>query len=164
MHDDDPHPPDDKRLTGYIITDQFRDDFKTMVSQQRTIIQLLRQLTTANAKDAKQMAAIDDELTALQTSVTNNTNATTAAEALIGGISAQIAAAVAAAQAAGATPAQLAEITALQTSIDTNTTGLAAAVTANTTPPPSTGTSGTTGATPPAGGTPISAGDTAAST
>lgn len=80
----------------------------------------------------RNMAAIDDELTALQAQVATDTTVEQSAVTLINGISAQIAAAVAAAQAAGATPAQLAEITAITTSLGTNNTALAAAVAANT--------------------------------
>lgn len=81
------------------------------------------------------MTQLDTEIAALQASVTSLTTTVSSATALIGGFSNQLAAAIAAAQAAGATPAELQQLTDLQTSIDSNTAKLAAAVAANTTPP-----------------------------
>jgi hypothetical protein len=77
------------------------------------------------------MAAIDDELTALAAQVTANDDTEDSATIVINGIAAKIAAAVAAATAAGATPAQLAQITALQASLKSHADPLAAAVVAN---------------------------------
>lgn len=79
--------------------------------------------------------ALDNEITALQTAVANETTVNQSAITLIQGIPGLIATAVAAAQAAGATPAELSALTALQTTIANNATGLAAAVTANTSTP-----------------------------
>ena len=80
------------------------------------------------------MDQLDTDIAALQADVTNATTVTQSAVTLINGISAQIAAAVAAATAAGATPAQLDAIQAVQTSLEANTAALSAAVQANTTP------------------------------
>lgn len=78
------------------------------------------------------MAALDDAITALTAQVNANTTVIGSAKALISGFAAQLAAAVASAQAAGASPAQLAELTALQNTIEQNDNDLAAAVAANT--------------------------------
>jgi hypothetical protein len=78
------------------------------------------------------MAKLDDDIAALQAEVTQETSVTESAIALLDGIPKMIADAVAAAQAAGATPEQLAAIEALSTSLQTQTTNLAAAVAANT--------------------------------
>ena len=86
------------------------------------------------------MPALDDQITALTAEVTRDNTVMGSAVTLINGINARIAAAVAAAQAAGATPAQLSELVALQASLKTNTDALSAAVVANTpAPPPTTG-------------------------
>jgi hypothetical protein len=78
------------------------------------------------------MAALDDAISALQTEVANQTTVDNSAVTLLQGLSTQLAAALAAAANAGATPAQLAELTALQTALAANDTTLGAAVTANT--------------------------------
>lgn len=80
----------------------------------------------------KAMAALDDEITQLTAQVANDTTVEASAVTLINGFAAQLAAAVAAAAAAGATPAQLAALQALGTTITANNTSLAAAVAANT--------------------------------
>lgn len=77
------------------------------------------------------MAALDDQITQLQTDVAALTTTNQAAIALLNGIPAQIAAAVAAAQASGVTPAQLQELTDLHTAITAQTAALAAAETAD---------------------------------
>jgi hypothetical protein len=82
------------------------------------------------------MSALDDQIAALQTAVANETSVDQSAITLLNGIPALIQAAVTQAQAAGATPAQLKALTDLGTTIGANATGLAAAVTANTPPPP----------------------------
>jgi hypothetical protein len=97
-----------------------------------TLARIESKLDAATAQELKQMAAIDDELAALSAQVTAETTVEASALALINGISARVAAAVAAALAAGATPAQLAEITSLGASIKASSDPLAAAVAANT--------------------------------
>lgn len=77
--------------------------------------------------------SLDTAIAALQADVTQETTVNQSAITLLNGIPALIATAVADAQAAGATPAELASITALGMAITANTTNLAAAVTANTT-------------------------------
>jgi chromosome segregation ATPase len=89
-------------------------------------------LTTTLNQESKQMAKLDDDIAALQAEVAQETSVTESAIALLDGIPKMIADAVAAAQAAGATPEQLAAIEALSTSLQTQTTNLAAAVAANT--------------------------------
>lgn len=78
------------------------------------------------------MAALDDQITALTNEVTKQTTVDASAVTLLQGLSAQLAAALAAAANAGATPAQLAALQALQTTLAGNDTTLAAAVVANT--------------------------------
>lgn len=84
--------------------------------------------------------SLDTAIAALEADVTAETTANGSAIVLLNGISAQISAAVAAATAAGATPAELASMTDLQTKITANTASLAAAVAANSgtgsAPPP----------------------------
>lgn len=72
------------------------------------------------------------EITGLKQSVAGLTTVATSAAALISGFSGQLSAAVAAAQAAGATPDQLQSLHDLKAAIDTNATGLAAAIALNT--------------------------------
>jgi ABC-type uncharacterized transport system permease subunit len=81
---------------------------------------------------------ISTDLTALQAAVANDATIEASAITLLNGLSAQLATALAAAQAAGATPAQVQGFADLVTALGTNSTALAAAVTANTpaaTPP-----------------------------
>jgi non-homologous end joining protein Ku len=77
------------------------------------------------------MPQIDDELTALQAQVDATKGVEASAKAVIDGIAAKIAAAVAAATAAGATPAELQQITDLQTALKASSDDLAASVAAN---------------------------------
>lgn len=72
------------------------------------------------------------DIASLQTSVENLTTVDGSAITLIQGFSAQLAAALAAASANGATEAQLADLTALRVTIDSQTTALANAVASNT--------------------------------
>lgn len=76
------------------------------------------------------------EITALQAAVAQETSVNQSAVTLISGFSAQLAAAVAAAEAAGATSDQLTALNQLSQTVTTNSTALAAAVAANTTPAP----------------------------
>lgn len=76
------------------------------------------------------MAALDDQITALTNEVTKQTTVDASAVALLQGISAQLAAALAAG--ANGSPAQIAALQALQTTLANNDATLAAAVVANT--------------------------------
>lgn len=78
------------------------------------------------------MNALDTEIASLTATVTNEETVEASAVALINGFSAQLAAAIANAGSAGATPDQLAQLTALQTSVATSSATLAGAVVANT--------------------------------
>ena len=91
------------------------------------------------------MAALDDQIAALQAEVSSNTSIEQSAVALLNGLEKQLADALAAASAAGATAAQLAQLQAVHDVLAANDTGLAAAITANTpgtagTPQPTTAT------------------------
>jgi len=97
---------------------------KIQVTLDKILGELRRMSTSVNA--------LDNEITALQQAVANETTVDQSAIALLNGIPALIQNAVNAALAAGATQAELAALTALQTTISNNATGLAAAVTANT--------------------------------
>lgn len=77
------------------------------------------------------MSVIDDELTALSGQVDATKGVEASAKMLIDGFAAKLAAAVAAATAAGATPAQLQQITDLQGALKTSSDDLAASVAAN---------------------------------
>jgi hypothetical protein len=81
--------------------------------------------------------ALDTEIAALQSAVENETTVDQSAVTLINGIPGMIQTAVNAALAAGATSAELAALTALQTTIANNASSLAAAVSANTPAAPS---------------------------
>lgn len=96
-------------------------------TQQYILQELKRMSTAANALDA--------QIANLTADVAAETTVEQSAITLINGIPTLIANAVAAAQAAGATPAELAALTALGTSITNSSAGLAAAVTANTPAP-----------------------------
>lgn len=74
---------------------------------------------------------LETEIERLKATTTKLTTAANSAEALISGIKDMIDKAVAAAQAAGATPEQLAQISAVSTALDTEADELAAAVAAN---------------------------------
>lgn len=78
------------------------------------------------------MSLLSDKIAALQADVTKETEVTTSAIALLTGIPALIQTAVAQAIADGADPATLAALDDLKTQIESSTTDLAAAVTANT--------------------------------
>ena len=107
--------------------------FTAIRSQLDRIERLLNQLILQGAKN---MSQLDTAIAALTAQVAAETTVEQSAVTLINGIPALIASAVATATAAGATPVQLAAITALGTSIQTSSTSLASAVTANTQPAP----------------------------
>lgn len=106
-----------------------------MFGRQRRIEDKLDQLIKLVVGEGKNMSVLDDQIVALQADVAQETTVEASAITLINGIPALIANAVAAAQAAGATPAELASLTALGTAITNSSAGLAAAVTANTPTP-----------------------------
>jgi uncharacterized membrane protein len=85
-------------------------------------------------KELHTMSLLDDAIADLKAKVEAETNTTNAAILLINGIQARIDAAVEAATAAGATAEQLAELTALSASLQTETDALGNAVAANTVP------------------------------
>jgi hypothetical protein len=80
----------------------------------------------------EKMATLATAITNLQTAVTADTTVEQSAITLLNGIPALITAAVNQALANGATSAQLTALTTLATTIQQNSTNLAAAVTANT--------------------------------
>ena len=83
------------------------------------------------------MSQLDDQITGLQTEMTNDTTVIESAVTFIQGVPALIAAAIAQALSAGATPAQLQPLTDLQNGLVTNDATLQEALTAQTpTPPP----------------------------
>lgn len=85
------------------------------------------------AREIKRMSqAIAEKIAALQADVTAQTAVTQSAVTLLGGLKQQLDDAIAAAGEAGATPEQLAALTELSSSIEANTSSLAAAVQANT--------------------------------
>jgi hypothetical protein len=82
--------------------------------------------------EVKQMAVIDDSITALQADVTAQTTVLTSVQTFTAGIPAMIQTAVNSALAQGATPAQLQALTDLKTGLEANTAGFAAAIVAGT--------------------------------
>jgi hypothetical protein len=103
------------------------------------VIDAVNNINDQLTQEGKQMAELDDKITALQADVTAQSSVNQSAITLLNGIATQIAAAVQAAQAAGATAAQLQSLTDLQTSLEANNKALSDAVAANTpaAPPPS---------------------------
>ena len=82
--------------------------------------------------EVKQMAVIDDSITALQADVTAQTTVLTSVQTFTAGIPAMTQTAVNSALAQGATPAQLQALTDLKTGLEANTAGFAAAIVAGT--------------------------------
>lgn len=76
--------------------------------------------------------AFDTELSALRSDVAAQSSVIASATTAFQGLAAQIAAAEAAAKNAGATPDQIAAVTAVRTGLEANTAALAAAIPANT--------------------------------
>jgi hypothetical protein len=109
---------------------------------------------TALQKDVQAMSgtqsALDQAIASLQAQVTQETTVNQSAVTLLNGIPALIQAAVSQAQAAGATPAQLQALTDLGTTIASNTSGLSAAVTANTPAAPADTVAAAAASSPPA--------------
>lgn len=105
---------------------------KRLDSQDQTQARILALLTQFKQENQKNMAALDDQITALTNDVTQETTVEQSAITLINGIPALIANAVAQAQAAGATPAQLQALTDLGTKITASSAALGTAVTTNT--------------------------------
>ena len=80
------------------------------------------------------MSQLDDAIAKAASDASANSSVIDSAVIVLNGIQAQIDAAVAAALAAGATPAELASVTAVSDALEANTAKLAAAIPANTTP------------------------------
>ena len=93
---------------------------------------MLSLITQTAAQEQKDMTALDDAITSLKAAVAANTSEIASARTLIQGIGSQITNAVAAALAAGATAAQLAELSSLGTTLASDDAGLASDVVANT--------------------------------
>lgn len=104
---------------------QIEDHFGTVFMR---LTEISKRLDLFNQKLEKMMAAIDDLIAAVAAEDTEIASAI----ALLNGIPGLITAAVNAALAAGATPAMLAQITALATDVQTHTAALSSAVVANT--------------------------------
>jgi len=119
-----------------VIKNLFHRVMEQAENNNRVVLERLTQIE-------RKIMALQDNITALQTEVANNTSVESSAVTLIQGLATQLAAALATASAAGATPAQLQSLTDLQTTLTANDAALAAAVTANTpvtpTPTPAPG-------------------------
>jgi DNA repair exonuclease SbcCD ATPase subunit len=101
-------------------------------SQLDRLEQILRQVRTYLEKN---MALLDDKISELTTQVEQNTSVTASGAAVIRGFAQLLADAIAAATAAGASAAQLAKLTELQTAIGASASDLAAAIAENTDTP-----------------------------
>jgi hypothetical protein len=111
-----------------VITEQSAASVDALAALTAAVNDLRKDIQTMSGTQTQLDAAIAD----LQTKVAANTSAAQSADTLITGIPALISDAVGKAVAAGASPAQLAAVTALGDAIAANTSGLAGAVTANT--------------------------------
>jgi alkylhydroperoxidase/carboxymuconolactone decarboxylase family protein YurZ len=105
-----------------------RDLFDLLDGIADTLTDIVQRLERIEA----QMSATDDEISSLTSTVAQNTTVDGSVATLLTGLSTQLAAALASATNAGATPAQLAQLTALGVTLDTNNAALKAAVVANT--------------------------------
>jgi len=105
--------------------DRLEAKLDTAIDLIKNLVLLTQNLSQQEHQD---MTATDDAIAALTAQVAANTTVLGSAETALNGVAAAIAAAIASASAAGATPAQLAEIQALQTQIANDDAGLAAAI------------------------------------
>lgn len=87
--------------------------------------------------EVSKMAALDDAIAALQADVTQDTSAVNSAVTTLSTLSSQLAAALQQAANAGATPAELSAIQAVQTAWQANIQNLSAAIAQNTPAQPS---------------------------
>lgn len=110
----------------------FAHAFAALLAGQKRMEATLDQLIQFAQKEEKQMAALDDRLATLTAEVAAETTVDQSAITLINGVPGLVSAAVAEALAAGATPAQLASFDALNVALASQTTALAASVTAGT--------------------------------
>ncbi len=94
--------------------------------------EVLRRLTSLETTTKDNMAKLDDALSTLLTAVQNDTTVEQSVLAYVQGVPALIQAAVADALAAGATPAQLQQITDAATTLTNNGAAIVAAIKANT--------------------------------
>jgi archaellum component FlaC len=103
--------------------------------------QQLTQVLSLTQQELSEMTQLDDNITALQSAVANETAVDQSAITLISGIAQQVQNAVQQALAAGATPDEIQALTDLGTALTTQSSALAQAVTANTpvVPPPASG-------------------------
>lgn len=97
---------------------------------------VIRLLEATYKKEAKDMAALDDQITQLAQKVAANTSGINSAETTISGLAKLLADAIASAANGGATDAQLAQLQSLQATLDTDDAGLAAAIVAGTSAAP----------------------------
>lgn len=104
-----------------------------ILANQNLTLALLRNLST---QVQRMSGTLDTVIAQLVADVTAQSGVIASNTTLLQGISAQLQAALAAAQAAGATAAQLAQLTALDQSIQANTTALVDAAAANPLPTP----------------------------
>lgn len=118
----------------HCLDDVTTDILKRLISEAVSMNTRLDTLSKGIQKIMDNTAKTDQAIAALTTSVANLTTAEASAETLLTGLSTALAAALASASNAGATDTQLAELTALQASIDSGKDGLVAAVAANTLP------------------------------
>lgn len=110
------------------VPEHLRADASTTVF----LLEILRLLYAIKGKVELMSAELQPKIDEIEANVTLLVTASGAAEALLNGLHQLLLDAIAAAAAAGATPAQLAKLTDLSTTIGTEAAELAAAVEANT--------------------------------
>lgn len=111
---------------------EINQDIEGALQLLTSLLQNIFRFLTLKQKVLTMSAELDAKIAALQASVANDTAVEQSAITLLAGLKTQLDAAIAAAAAAGASPAELQSLTDLSSSIDSNATALAAAVTANT--------------------------------
>jgi hypothetical protein len=111
-----------------IITEQSAASVDALAALTAAVNDLRKDIETMSATQSQ----LDADIADLQSKVAANTSESQSAVTLMNGIPGMISDAVSKAVAAGASPTQLAAITALGDALAANTTGLAGAVTANT--------------------------------
>ncbi len=112
------------------------DDRKALAAVLSIVARIEDKVDNLKITESKNMSALDDTIASIQKEVGNNTTVTGSVQTLVQNLAQQLAAALAAAVSGGATPAQLQQLTNIQTALAGNDTTLAGLVAANTSSAP----------------------------